>query len=514
MVDEVWTVLTIGVLIALLLMIGVLALAGSGQDKSPVARIKDAFGLDDTAARLAVLAAGFWAILFLALFSGLLMMLFQSVGMVVTGQGLDTVRIGLFAIAALTATLGAVVALPFTVIRIALTRKSTETAEASLFNEKINAASGDLHAMRLISRRSYDDNGAEVWRDHHEADVVRRNAAIDRLEGLVREQPVEAERVARLLSVYVRELSRFNEHPPQEPPEGASPEELAKWVGTLEDLPSEMETAAKTLGRLSAVVGEAFDGRWISLEGANLQRADLRWSDYRNANLIHAQLQGAKLYEAQLQGANLIRAQLQGSILAHAQLRQAILIDAKLERADLSGAQLQEAHLDLAQLRAANLREAQLQGTFLKDADLQSSNLNGARLDGAKLRGAQLQFANLQGTQLRAADLESASLNGAYLKHVQMDNDTILDASSFRGAALKSCQFTNIFLFGLQIEQVFGDASVTLPDGVRPSDADNWPEHFARDHLDEHEFFKQWRAFQASIGFDPDDPATWDKPKN
>jgi hypothetical protein len=47
-----------------------------------------------------------------------------------------------------------------------------------------------------VTRRDEDGTPHDEWED----DVVRRNAAIDRLEGLVRERPEEAERVARLLS--------------------------------------------------------------------------------------------------------------------------------------------------------------------------------------------------------------------------------------------------------------------------------------------------------------------------
>ncbi|MEM9550983.1 MAG: pentapeptide repeat-containing protein, partial [Pseudomonadota bacterium] len=136
------------------------------------------------------------------------------------------------------------------------------------------------------------------------------------------------------------------------------------------------------------------------------------------------------------------------------------------------------------------------------------ANLDGARLQGANLAGAQLQGANLAGAQLQGARLFMAQLQGANLAGAQLDPATDLRAATLRGAALRSVDFTNVTLSDDQINQVFGDGSVVLPGGVTPDDREHWPAHFATEELEPPEFFKQWRAFQASIGFDPEDLAT------
>lgn len=87
---------------------------------------------------------------------------------------------------------------------------------------------------------------------------------------------------------------------------------------------------------------------WLNNEGgeeANLQGADLRGVDLREANLQGADLQRADLRGADLRGANLQWAGLQG---------------ADLRRADLQGANLQWADLRGAYLRRADLRGANL----------------------------------------------------------------------------------------------------------------------------------------------------------
>jgi hypothetical protein len=102
------------------------------------------------------------------------------------------------------------------------TQRQTELQEEEAqFNDKINAAATDLAARRQVTRVAIDPNGDIVrdkegketilteWQD----DLVTRAAAIDRLEGLAqeaieRDDYPPAQRIARMLSIYVQELSR------------------------------------------------------------------------------------------------------------------------------------------------------------------------------------------------------------------------------------------------------------------------------------------------------------------
>ena len=204
-------------------------------------------------------------------------------------------------IGGLTAVLGAVIALPFTLVRLKLSQQQTETAQESLFNDKINEATKGLYARRQVTV----GEGAEA-RDHWQDDIVQRNAAIDRLEGLAKEKPTEIPRIARLLSVYVRELSA--EVPPHEPPNDATPDELRDWAQALPKLRSDMEKAVQTLGSLANDAPDPLENGEIDLRGANLQCADLNRAKFEQALLQGAQLQGANLDGAQMHGAPLITA--------------------------------------------------------------------------------------------------------------------------------------------------------------------------------------------------------------
>jgi hypothetical protein len=157
---------------------------------------------------------------------------------------------------------------------------------------------------------------------------------------------------------------------------------------------------------------------------------------------------------------------------------------------DLSGLDFEKSQLRGARLQGANLTRAKLQGAKLSSAQLQEAYLLGAQLQGAKLIGAQLQGADLLGAQLQGTNLSRA----------QFDPNTNLSAATFRGAALRSVDFTTLPQIADHLEHLFGDDTVKLPRGVTA------PAHFSQSYEDYEAFITAWRAFQRSIGQDPNNP--------
>jgi uncharacterized protein YjbI with pentapeptide repeats len=152
----------------------------------------------------------------------------------------------------------------------------------------------------------------------------------------------------------------------------------------------------------------------VSLQQADLSRADLIGADLSRANLIKADLSGASLG-----GANLIRADLGNAYLSSADLIGANLIGANLGGAyligaNLSGASLGVADLSGARLSRANLREADLGGANLSRADLSRADLSRADLGGAE---------GVTNEQLSAA----RSLEGATMPNGQKYEDWLKD---------------------------------------------------------------------------------------
>ena len=102
---------------------------------------------------------------------------------------------------------------------------------------------------------------------------------------------------------------------------------------------------------------------------------------------------------------------------------------------------------------------------------------------------------------LRNAILVGARLQGADLWDAKIDDDTSLNPAALRGAGLREVYFTNIINPEL-LAEAFGDASVTLPDGMAAGQGDL--NHWSPEILNAREFNRQWQAFQKSINYDPE----------
>ncbi|KXF92204.1 hypothetical protein AT574_03240 [Phaeobacter inhibens] len=460
-----------------------------GKHSDPLDRLKDILGLAQFGDGLFLLLALMWSGLFLALFTGLLLMLWELIWFVVPQNPLAeaSARFALLRLAAMTATLGAVVALPFTLIRVRLTREANKTANEALFNDKINAATEDLHAMR---QRWDEEQKLNIWED----DITRRNAAIDRLEGLATERPDTAPRVSRLLSVYVRELSR--EVPPEIPPEDVATKELRTWAQGLTVKRSDMENAVQVLGRVKDIEGVDPDSITIDLRRANLQGFDLNELKLSCARLSGARLQGARLQRTQMQGADLFEAKFQGTYLFGTRLRSTNLSEAQMQAANLVGANMQETNLVAAQIQGGDLKGADMQGADLGEAQMQQARLSGVLMQGANLRRALLQGADLVHVQINLAD---AQMQGARLYWVRFDRSTNLSETDLTTSMLQEIDFSEVNIDREQLNSGFGFRGTNLPDGHGP-ECPVWPVHWPKIALKDPESLKQWKKWQA----DPD----------
>jgi uncharacterized protein YjbI with pentapeptide repeats len=87
------------------------------------------------------------------------------------------------------------------------------------------------------------------------------------------------------------------------------------------------------------------DGPIVSLQWANLQKADLGDVVRKGADLRETKLQGANLFAAKLQGARLIKANLSGADLRVADLRETNLSRVNLSTVNLKGANVTDEQL-------------------------------------------------------------------------------------------------------------------------------------------------------------------------
>ena len=140
----------ITVLAAALLSFVVFWMTGKGESKDWFMAIREKMGLTGLHPVLVIFLSTAWAALFLTLLAGIFWVLFaigDKVSAASGAEGLD-LRWYLLTLTAVTAALGAVISLPFTLIKTALNRRQTETSEQGLITDRINKAVEGLGAVK------------------------------------------------------------------------------------------------------------------------------------------------------------------------------------------------------------------------------------------------------------------------------------------------------------------------------------------------------------------------------
>ncbi len=354
--------------------------------------------------------------------------------------GATDARWHVLAMLGLITALGGLVATPMTVMRLSLTQRQTDTEVESLFNDKINAARSDLHAMRqrttCLANGSF---GETIW----EADVTRRNGAMYRLRELADQKPSEAARIVGELCVYVQELSR--EYPAKDPDNILEGEALRDWASELEPARPDLQTAVTVIGQLGNAHGE-FPFGTINFSKSNLQGIDF-------------------------------------------------------SELPFSGARLSEARLD---------------GSFLYGSNFQRADFGGCSFLGANLTSSRSEIANFSNTDLRGSDCLAARFQGSKFIDTVSDNETSVVGAKFRGSLFSKDAAERLGLSPIEMKGVLAVERRNLQDRKFFGKSKILPKKQMRQYantLSTLQSLRMWRKWQKQIGFDPEDPATWDGPK-
>ncbi|WP_424973790.1 pentapeptide repeat-containing protein [Dinoroseobacter sp. S124A] len=380
-------------------------------------------------------AVGLYGTIVLLLATGLIVVVAATLAhFVEVKTSWEGYRWSLLTIATLTATLGAAIALPMTILKTRYTQRQTVAAEQNLITDRINQAVAGLGAEKVVKVLTQGADGEARVVERSAPNIEVRVGAILSLERISISSPPDHVRIMEILCAYVRENACIV--PVKENPK--KPEDWKQRTDT--------QMALTVIGRRGPdkITLEQARGYALDLRGADVQLADMSegaWQKARlsdavmaRALLFNANLQEANLWDANLQQANLWDANLQEAKLGGANLQEAGLWDANLQEADLGGANLQEAdlggaNLQEAKLGDANLQEAKLGGANLQEAKLGGANLQQAKLGGANLQEAKLGGANLQQANLWAANLQEANLGGANLQEANLGRANLQEAS-------------------------------------------------------------------------------------
>jgi uncharacterized protein YjbI with pentapeptide repeats len=382
----------------------------------------------------------------------------------------------------------ALIGVPFLIWRTSVAHKQARIAQDVLFKDKINAASEDLHAMRTVWHKKRKTNVSEP-------DIIRRCAAVSKLHALVEQDPASAKHISNILSTYVRERSRETPPMKKEQYDQQFPH-LNPWD---QSFPSngDLLSAVRALGQLRKIDEVDQDAVVIDLKEANLQGFDLSFfltldADYTNADFHKASMQAANLASTTLRGAFFRGADLERASLQRAELAPTVRSKTNFIGSNLRLAQFQDAHLPSAIFIGTNLTNVGFQRSVLTNSRFLHSELSGCSFTEAELQGAQFdgQTIDLVGNRMsQKTSFQRANLRGASLRRMNLQIE--LTKPSWHPFLQE------------QIEQLFFDASVWLPSFLTR------PDHAPNEVLSEQEFERRWRAWQKSIGFDPEDPSTW-----
>jgi len=381
--------------------------------------------------------------------------------------------------------LAAAATLIFTLLRTWINERTTRATEEGLITDRINATVASLGADKTV--KGFKD-GTEYTRPNIEVRV----GAILALERIAKRSPDVHCQIMEILCSFIRENTKGIEDDPinrmaifaknykipNEPWETRPDLHVFQYNQANHELPALPKPPREDIQLVLTVIGRRSE-KAIAMEPWEL-------IDLRGAYLVRADLRGARLPNAQLNGA-----QLNGANLSEAQLNGADLRDAKLNKAKLNLAHVNGAQLDGAQLNEADLVKAQLNKAHLIRAQLNKAKLHYAHLNRAVLTKAEFNWASLYKTQLNEADLTGARLNGSIG----------LQFAELRGAWAKQLDFTDVTITREKLHEMFGDASVILPEALQPAPA-HWPtvDLFWRDARDEQ---NRWLEDPDGYVFDP-----------
>ncbi|MGJ8626655.1 MAG: pentapeptide repeat-containing protein [Sulfitobacter sp.] len=321
---------------------------------APLLAIQDKMGLGGLNSGLFFLILLFWVTLFLLLFGGLLGTIYALLDAPIPkANQTDDIwswRFSVLKLASLTAVLGAVVALPFTLMNLALTRRQTEATETGLVTDRLNTAVSSLASFRETSRIGrpvtyYSDavksNETEIewrgepfildefehitetasWQSFPETgpSIEIRIGGIFALERIARENPAYHFQVIEILCAYIRG---------NVPTQNLEPS-LVLGSFKRKKPREDIQIAITVLGRRSD------EGK--KLETVNKFRLDLRGCDLSGADFSNGDYDGCILAECRLEGSRFTKSSLRGawffgSLLNFADFWQADMTGSRLDR--------------------------------------------------------------------------------------------------------------------------------------------------------------------------------------
>jgi hypothetical protein len=413
------------IMVGLVLLPLTVAAAFAALRKTPPTLSRDLlqrFGVAALPSGLVVALGLLWLVLFTTFTLGILWVIGSLLwnGPAMTPDDAPDYRWHLLTLTALTASLAAVVALPFTLLRTGYAARQTRTAEENLTTDLINKAVEGLGAQKEVNqlgrtfaytldgrrhtvfetvdeRSAPPDGATEIdYQDWQNVALTLPNievrlGAIYALERIAQDSPRDHIRVMEILCAYIRENVPTKSLAPTEPGNNFTAKR------------TDIQTAIDVIGRRS--------DQQIALEIQKEYRLDFSQTDLSQYNFNQGNFSGAIFEACRLEATNFTRAKLRGAIFFGS-----IMNFANFMLSDLSLARFDKVKINLPEDRVGAFSNplalaATIKGASLAGADLTAINTHeGDPVFSETFGTKDTQFSDLSSFSLQSALPEIARL--------------------------------------------------------------------------------------------------------
>ncbi len=199
-------------------------------------------------------------------------------------------------------------------------------------------------------------------------------------------------------------------------------------------------------GEMASFSGEHFaeefdmsgmDLRYVDFTNAYLYHANLSGSDLKGADFSGAYMPGANLNEAKINSTNFKKAYMKGATLTGAEINHSSFEGAELYEAYFRNAAISHTHMDGTKMVRAVITDASLNVVLMGGADLSGASFGGSKLGHVNMRMANIQRANFTSAHIK----ESCCFEHANLASASFTSASISKDTSFESASLQGCRF-------------------------------------------------------------------------
>ena len=529
----VWMVLAV-------ILIAQLPLSRFTKKTAPLEAFQDKLGLSGLNAGIFFLVALFWVALFALLFGGLVKLIWSFIwDPLPSATQIWDWRFALAKLTALTGVLAAVVALPFTLIKISLSSRQTRTSEEKLaletiglFEQRLQNALLNLSAQYVFkglgrnisakavpARYSYfqwhsdpdpiaseDASRYSDWTtcEQSRPDVELRVAGVSQMEGIAHEYPKQARRIRSLLAGYLRQNAAVKT-PPQSPrryyaensqgayndqqvfdqhnvwPDIGDAENVREWAAGLKSR-DDLGQAMLVLGRLGkAEKNPDFHDAIAATENQPPLNRDFSSLNFQGLKLDVGAFKSSSFEYSRFEGSALLDTSFHGCNFRSVLFDVSTSLFCEFEHCDLHYSEWILADWQRTKFRFCKIKSAEFVEATLINNTFWETNLNYATF----------RQCTLGEVHFRGGSFVSTTFKYSYLSSCTFENAETLGMAKFYRVGLRDIDLTDTSIEQKQIDNCFGDNSIRLPRQIhRPS---NWPDWVMPPDLHEQEW-KKWRS--------------------